>query len=84
MKLFKKYQERVEKETGKKLKCLRLDEGGEFISNEFNKFYIEKGIKRQVSTPSTPQQNGIAKRRNRSIMDFAKTLMIEKNVAIKY
>ena len=33
---------RVEKETGKKLKCLRLDRGGEFISNEFNELYIEK------------------------------------------
>ena len=32
----------------------------QFISNEFNNFYIERGIKRKVSTPSTPQQNGIA------------------------
>ena len=39
-----------EKETRKKLKCLRLDKGGEFISNEFNKFCIERGIKIQVST----------------------------------
>ena len=39
------------------LKCLRSDKGGEFISNEFNEFYIEKGIKRQVLGPSMPQQN---------------------------
>ena len=39
---FKWYLARVEKETGKKLKCLRSDRGGEFISNEFNEFYIEK------------------------------------------
>ena len=45
---FKWYLTRVEKEIGKKLKCLRLDRGGEFISNEFNEFFIEKGIKRQV------------------------------------
>ena len=51
---FKWYLARVEKETRKKLKCLRLDRGGEFISNEFNEFCIGKGIKRQVSTPSTP------------------------------
>ena len=75
---------RVEKETGKRLKCLRSERGGEFISNEFNKFCIERGIKRQVSAPGTPKQNGIAERRNRSIMDCAITLMIEKNIAIKY
>ena len=43
---FKWYLARVEKEIGKRLKCLRLDQGDEFISNEFNKFYIERGIKR--------------------------------------
>ena len=72
------------KRNGKKLNFLRLDRGGDFISNEFNNFCIERGIKRQVSVPGTPQSNGIAERRNRSIMDCARTLMIENNVAIKY
>ena len=72
---------RVEKEIGNKLKYLRSDRGGEFISNEF---YIEKGIKRQVETLGTPKKNGISERRNISIMNYARTLMIEKNVAIKY
>ena len=43
---FKWYLARVEKETRKKLKCLRSDRGGEFISNEFNAFYNDRGIKR--------------------------------------
>ena len=43
---FKCYLARVEKEIGKRLKCLRSDRGGEFISNEFNNFYTERGIKR--------------------------------------
>ena len=43
---FKWYLARVEKEIGKILKYLRLDRGGEFISNEFNNFCIERGIKR--------------------------------------
>ena len=50
---FKQYLARVEKETRKRLKCLRSDKGGEFISNEFNNFYIERGIKRQVLAPGT-------------------------------
>ena len=49
----------MEKEIGKRLKCFRSDRGGEFISNEFNNFCIERGIKRQVSAPSTPKKNGI-------------------------
>ena len=75
---------RVEKETGKRLKCLRSDRGGEFISHEFKKFCIERGIKRQVSAPGTPKKNEIVERRNRSIMDCARTLMIENNIGIKY
>ena len=81
---FKWYLARVENEIGKRMKCLRSNKGGEFISHEFNNFYIERGIKRQVSALGTPEQNGIVERRNKSIMDCARTLMIEKNIAIKY
>ena len=81
---FKWYLARVEKEIRKKLKCLRSHRGGEFISNEFNEFHSEMVIKRQVFTPSTPQQNGIPGKIHRSIIDCARTLMIEKYFAIKY
>ena len=82
--MFKWYLARVEKETGKSLKCLRSDRGGEFTSREFEEFYNDKGIKRHTSTPRTPPWNGIAKRRNRLVSDYSKTLMMEKNVALKY
>ena len=52
--MFKWYLVRVEKETGKSLKCLRSDRGGEFKSKEFETFCNDKGIKRQTSTPRTP------------------------------
>lgn len=81
---FKWYMASVEKEIGKKLKCLSSDREREFISNKFNEFYTKKGIKRQVSFPGTPQQNGIVERSNRPIMACARTLMIEENVPIKY
>ena len=44
--MFKWYVARVKKEIGKSLKCLRLDRGGEFTSNEFEIFCNDKGIKR--------------------------------------
>ena len=63
--MFKWYLARVEKEIGKIWKCLRLDRGGEFTLREFEMFSNDKEIKRQISAPRTPPQNGIAKRRNR-------------------
>ena len=63
--MFKWYLARVEKETGKSLKCLRSDKGGEFTSREFEEFYNDRGIKRQTSMPRTPPQNNIEERRNR-------------------
>ena len=82
--MLKWYLARVEREIGKILKCLRSDRGGEFTSNEFKIFCNDRGIKIQTTTPRTPLQNGIVERKNRSIMDYARTLMMEKNVALKY
>ena len=81
---FKWHLARAKKETSKELKCLRFNRGGKFTSHEFEFFYNDRGIKRQTSTPRTPLKNGVTKRRNRSIMDYARTLMMEKNVALKY
>ena len=52
--MFKWYLDKVEKRTGKSLKCLRSNRGGEFTSNEFEFFYNEKGIKRQTHALRTP------------------------------
>ena len=74
----------IEKKRGKILKCLRSDRGGELTSNEFEMFCNDKEIKRQTFVPRTPPQNWITKRRNRSIMECTRRLMIEENVALKY
>ena len=82
--IFKWYLARVEKEIGKSLKFLRFDRGGEFTSRYFEVFYNDKGIKRQTSAPRTPPQNGIAERRDRSMIDYARTLMMENNFELNY
>lgn len=79
--MFKWYKAREEKETGKKLKYLISDRGGEFMSNEFTNFCIENRIRRQVSTSRTPKQNAISERRNMSIVDCTWTQLIEKGVS---
>ena len=57
----------IENQTGRKLKCLRSDNGGEFKSEEFVKFCRERGIRREYTAPYSPEQNGIAERMNRTI-----------------
>ena len=82
--MFMWYLARVDKEIGKIWKCLRSNRGGEFISNEFEMFCNDNGIKRITSAPRIPPQNGIVERRNRSIMDCTRMLMMDKNFALKY
>ena len=50
----------VELQIGKKIKCLRANNGGEFFSNDFDTFCKNCGIKREKTTLYSPQQNGVA------------------------
>lgn len=78
--MFKIYKAGVEKETSKSLKCLRSDRGGEYTSQEFTHYCKEQKIKRQLSATRTPQQNGVVERKNRTLIDCARTLMIQNDL----
>ena len=77
---FQKLKGRVEKETGRHIRCLRSDEGKEYFSDEFNSYLRSKGIRREFSCRHTPQQNGVAKRKNRQIIEVARAMMHEKHM----
>jgi len=51
---FIEFKALVKKEVGKKVKAPRSDNGGEYVSNEFKKFYIKEGIRRELTTPHNP------------------------------
>ena len=53
---------------------------GEFTSNEFKELCKESGIKRELSTPYNPQQNGVAERKNRTIMEAAKEMLHDQDL----
>ena len=69
---FKKWKALVDIETGNKLKCLTLDNGGEYCSKYFDRYCSEHGIHREKTVPRTPQENGVSERMNRTIMERAR------------
>jgi len=66
---FKEWKLLIENQTGKKIKSLRTDNDLEFCSNEFNDFCKKEDISRHFTIPSIPQQNGVAERMNRTILE---------------
>ena len=61
---FKEFKALVENHTEKKIKTLRSDNGDKFTLNEFKDLCRESMIKREMSSPYNPQQNGIVERKN--------------------
>ncbi|RDX97111.1 hypothetical protein CR513_20159, partial [Mucuna pruriens] len=70
--LFVKFCTSVERQSGLKIKILRTDGGGEYNSKEFKEFCEAKGIEHEVTAPYTPQHNGLAERRNKTLLDMAR------------
>lgn len=72
---FKAFKKLVELQSGKSIKVLRTDKGGEFCSNDFHSFCEEQGIQRELTAPHTPQHNGVVERKNRTIMGMARSML---------
>ena len=64
---FKEFKALVENLTGKKIKILRSDNGGEYIDKDFTDFCAREGIRREWIAPYNPEQNGVAERTNRTV-----------------
>ncbi|CAL1381478.1 unnamed protein product [Linum trigynum] len=72
--VFKQFHAEVERETGLKLKCVRVDNGGEY-RGPFESYCRLHGIKLQKSVPKAPQKNGVAERMNRTICERIKCML---------
>jgi hypothetical protein len=72
---FKEFKALIENLSERKIKILRSDNGGEYTSKEFVSFCKDVGIKRELTTPYNPQQNGVAERKTRMIMEVVKTMI---------
>ncbi|MCO5581806.1 hypothetical protein L7F22_035695 [Adiantum nelumboides] len=74
----------VEKEKDLKVKSIRSDRGGEFLSENFARWCKSEGIRRQLTTPYTPSQNGVVERKNRTIMEMARAMLAHASLPRSY
>jgi transposase InsO family protein len=72
---FQEFKAQVEHLTRRRIKVLRSDNGGEYTSRDFSDFCIEARIKREYTIPYNPQKNGVAERKNRTIIKATKAMI---------
>lgn len=81
---FKEFKSQVEKQLECSIKCLRSDNGLEYMNANFCEFLKAAGIVHQTTTPYTPEQNGVAERMNRTLVEKAKCLLINAKLSKGY
>ncbi|KAJ9556430.1 hypothetical protein OSB04_011044 [Centaurea solstitialis] len=81
--VFKTFQNEVENQLNRKIKTLRSDRGGEYLSQEFQDHLRSCGIIVQL-TPRTPQHNGVAERRNQTLLDMVRSMMSRTALPISF
>ncbi len=80
---FKQYKALLENEIGHKIKVLRSDNGGEFVSKKFDAFLAECGIQ-QTSAPYSPQQNNVVERANSIIMECVRSMILAQGLGLEF
>nr|GEX35388.1 putative ribonuclease H-like domain-containing protein [Tanacetum cinerariifolium] len=74
----------LENQLSLKVKVIKSDNETEFKNNDLNQFCGMKGIKRELSVPRTPQQNGIAERKNKTLIEAARTMLADSLLPIPF
>ncbi|GKC41176.1 putative ribonuclease H-like domain-containing protein [Tanacetum coccineum] len=78
--ILKTFITEIENQLDHKVKVIRCDNGTEFKNSVMNQFCEMKGIKREFSVARTPQQNGVAERRNRTLIEAARTMLVDSKL----
>nr|GEU89578.1 hypothetical protein [Tanacetum cinerariifolium] len=82
--ILKTFITSLENQLSLKVKVIRSDNGIEFKNNDLNQFCGMKGIKREFNVPRTPQQNGIAERKNKTLIEAARTMLADSLLPIPF
>ncbi|CAI7779276.1 unnamed protein product [Closterium sp. NIES-53] len=74
----------VERESGKRVKAIRSDRGGEFLGSELRSWLKRHGIKQQLTTAYTPQSNGVAERANHTIIEGGRMILVDSGLPLRF
>ena len=74
---FLEWKAHVERSTGRKLKTLRTDNGGEYVSADFEKRLKKEGVRHELTVPKTPEKNGVAERMKRTLVEAVRSMMAD-------
>ena len=72
---FKEFEALVTSESGERIGKLRSDNGGEYVSKEFEQYLQSRGIHHETTVVYTPEQNGVAERKNRTLVESARSML---------
>ena len=81
---FKSWKTEVENQIGRKIKCLRSDNGTEYTNSRFMELCKEHGIKRNFTVRKTPQQNGVVTKMHRSIAERSQCIRLNVGLEKKF
>lgn len=77
---YKEFEARATNQCGKKIRQLRSDRGGEYVSKQFKAHLAGRGTENQFTAPYTPEQNGVAERKNRTLVEMARCILQEASL----
>jgi transposase InsO family protein len=81
---FKNFHVWIQNEAQSHIGSLHTDNGREYTSNEFESYLHQHGIKHQTTVPYNPQQNGVAERMNKTLLNMVRSMMFFKNVKLMF
>ena len=81
---FTQFYKMVQTQYKQCIQVLRSDNGGEYINANMKTFFVEKGLIHQTSCAYTPEQNGVAERKNRYILEITRALLIESKIPTSF
>nr|GEW64773.1 retrovirus-related Pol polyprotein from transposon TNT 1-94 [Tanacetum cinerariifolium] len=82
--ILRNFITKIENLKDLKVKIIKSDNGGEFRNKEMDEFCFRKGIKREFSNARTPQQNGVAEKRNRTLIEAARTMLADAKLPVTF
>ena len=81
---FKQFERRVANDSSQNIASLWSDNGGEYVSEEFESYLESKGIHHELAVPYSPEQNGVAERMNRTLLESARSMMVHAGLPDRF